>query len=142
MVVLLPSYIRRQMAPKLSPLESTFKIIPTAANDAVIDLLNSGALDKVSNPPALLFVSHIVNSTGQQVDTDLLTQKITKALLDSGKAMITTTDPAAIGLHQEKDFMADTNTTRLADFTLSGRIIETIDRAGNTRRRPTLFNSR
>ena len=105
----------------------------TAANDAVIDLLNSGALDKVSNPPALLFVSLIVNSTGQQVDTDLLTQKITKALLDSGKAVITTTDPAAIGLHQEKDFMADTNTTRLADFTLSGRIIETIDRAGNTR---------
>ena len=27
--------------------------------------------------------------------------------------------------------MADTNTTRLADFTLSGKIIETIDRAGN-----------
>jgi len=105
-----------------------------AANAAVNDLLQSGAIDKVSNPPAVLFVSRIVNSTGQQIETDLLTQKITKALLDSGKALITTTDPAAKGYTQENQFMNDQQNTRLPDFTLSGKIIETIDRSGDTSR--------
>ena len=104
----------------------------TAANDAVNDLLNSGALDKVSNPPAVLFVSHIVNNTGQQIDTDLLTQKIARALNQSGKAVTTSTDPAAKGYQQENQFLNDQQNTRLPDFTLSGKIIETIDRAGNT----------
>ena len=52
-----------------------------AANAAVNDLLHLGALDKVSNPPAVLFISRIINNTGQQIDTDLLTQKISIALL-------------------------------------------------------------
>jgi len=110
-----------------------------AANAAVNDLLQSGAIDKVSNPPAVLFVSRIVNSTGQQIETDLLTQKITKALLDSGKAVITTTDPAAKGYQQENQFMNDQQNTRLPDFTLSGKIIETIDRAGDTSRHTYTF---
>jgi penicillin-binding protein activator len=110
-----------------------------AANDAVNQLLASGAIDKVSNPPAVLFVSRIINSTGQQIETDLLTQKISKALLDSGKALITTTDPAAKGLKQESDFLNDKQTDRLPDFTLSGKIIETIDRSGNTSRHTYTF---
>jgi penicillin-binding protein activator len=104
----------------------------TAANDAVNDLLASGALDKVSNPPAVLFVSHIINDTGQQVDTDLLTQKITRALNQSGKAVTTSTDPAAKGYSEENQFMNDQQNQRLPDFTLSGKIIETIDRAGSS----------
>jgi len=87
----------------------------------------------------VLFVSRIVNSTGQQIETDLLTQKITKALLDSGKAVITTTDPAAKGYQQENQFMNDQQNTRLPDFTLSGKIIETIDRAGDTSRHTYTF---
>jgi uncharacterized protein (TIGR02722 family) len=110
-----------------------------AANAAINDLLQSGAIDKVSKPPAVLFVSRIVNSTGQQIETDLLTQKITKALLDSGKAVITTTDPAAKGYQQESQFMNDQQNTRLPDFTLSGKIIETIDRAGDTSRHTYTF---
>jgi penicillin-binding protein activator len=109
-----------------------------AANDAVNQLLASGKIDKVSNPPAVLLVSRIINSTGQQIETDLLTQKITKALLDSGKALITTTDAKAKGLTDEGNFINDT-TARNPDFTLSGKIIETIDRSGNTSRHTYTF---
>jgi hypothetical protein len=110
-----------------------------AANDAVNQLLASGAIDKVSNPPAVLYVSRIVNSTGQQIETALLTQKISKTLLDSGKALITTIDLKAKGFKQENDFLNDKQTDRLPDFTLSGKIIETIDRSGNTSRHTYTF---
>jgi hypothetical protein len=113
----------------------------TAANDAVNKLLASGALDKVSNPPAVLFVSRIINDTGLQIEEQLplITQKITSALLQSGKAVTTTTDPAAKGLKQENEFLSDQQTTRLPDFTLSGKVIQTIDRAGDTRRSTYTF---
>jgi uncharacterized protein (TIGR02722 family) len=105
-----------------------------AANDAIKDLLASGALDHVPNPPAVLEISRIVNNTSQQVDTDLLTKKISIALLQSGKAMTTSVDAKAAGYSQENAFMNDQKTTRLPDFTLSGKIIETVERAGDTRR--------
>lgn len=112
-----------------------------AANAAVNDLLASGALDRVPNPPAVLAISRIVNNTGQQIDTDLLVKKIRVAVLNSGKALTTTTlglggtaeDPMAKGLQQENEFMNDQKTTRKPDFTLSGKIIETTARAGSTR---------
>ncbi|HTY86816.1 MAG TPA: hypothetical protein VMB80_05070 [Candidatus Acidoferrum sp.] len=111
-----------------------------AADKMTGELLASGALDKVSNPPAVLAISRIVNNTGAQIDTDLLTKKIRVALLNSGKAMTTTTmglggtaeDPMAKGLQQEAEFKADQKTTRTPDFTLSGKIIQTIARSGST----------
>ena len=112
-----------------------------AANAATGDLLASGALDRVATPPAVLAISRIVNNTGQQIDTALLTKKIRIALLNSGKAQTTTTmglggtaeDPMAKGLQQENEFMNDQKVTRKPDFTLSGKIIETTARAGSTR---------
>jgi uncharacterized protein (TIGR02722 family) len=112
-----------------------------AANAATSDLLASGALDRVATPPAVLAISRIVNNTGQQIDTDLLTKKIRVAVLNSGKALTTTTmglggtaeDPMAKGLQQENEFMNDQKVTRKPDFTLSGKIIETTARAGSTR---------
>lgn len=111
-----------------------------AANTMTSELLASGALDKVSNPPAVLAISRIVNNTGQQIDTDLLTKKIRVDLLQSGKAVTTTTmglggtaeDPMAKGLQQEAEFKADQQNTPTPDFTLSGKIIQTIARDGNT----------
>ncbi len=111
-----------------------------AADTETSELLASGALDKVANPPAVLAISRIVNNTGQQIDTDLLTKKIRVALLNSGKAQTTTTmglggtaeDPMAKGLQQEAEFKADQQTTRTPDFTLSGKIIQTIARDGST----------
>ena len=112
-----------------------------AANEMTGKLLASGALDKVSNPPAVLAISRIVNNTGQQIDTDLLTKKIRVTVLDSGKAMTTTTmglggtaeDPMAKGLQQENEFKNETKVTRTPDFTLSGKIIQLAVKAGDTR---------
>lgn len=112
-----------------------------AANAATSDLLASGVLDKVKNPPAILAMSRIVNNTGQQVDIDLLTKKIRVALLNSGKAVTTTTfglggtaeDPMAKGIQQQQEFMNDQKNTRLPDFTLSGKIIENAVSSGSTR---------
>jgi penicillin-binding protein activator len=105
------------------------------------ELKASGALTKVSTPPAVLAISRIVNNTGQQIDTDLLIKKIRVDLLQSGQAVTTTTmglggtaeDPMAKGLQQENEFMNDQKTTRKPDFTLSGKIIETLARSGSTR---------
>ncbi len=105
-----------------------------AANAAVKDLLASGALDRVANPPALVEVSKVINNTSQLVDQDLLTQKIGIALTQSGKAQIKLVDKLGKGYQQENEFLSDQKATRLPDFTLSGKIIETVDRAGNTRR--------
>jgi len=111
-----------------------------AANDMTGKMLASGALDRVATPPAVLAISRIVNNTGQQIDTDLLTKKIRVAVLDSGKAMTTTTmglggtaeDPMAQGLQQENNFKSDVKNTRTPDFTLSGKIIQLAVKAGNT----------
>jgi len=111
-----------------------------AANTMTGELLASGALDRVKNPPAILAISRIVNNTGQQIDTDLLVKKIRVALLQSGKAVTTTTfglggqaeDPLASGMQQKSDFLNDKNTTGKADFSLSGKIIQLNARAGNT----------
>ena len=104
------------------------------------ELKASGALTKVSTPPAVLAISRIVNNTGQQIDTDLLIKKIRVDLLQSGQAVTTTTmglggtaeDPMAKGLQQEAEFKSDQQTTRTPDFTLSGKIIQTIARDGST----------
>jgi penicillin-binding protein activator len=122
-----------------------------AATDAVNDMLNSDelakALDKVTNSPAKLVISRIANSTGQQIDTDLLTKTIRVALSKSGKFQTTTTlglggtaeDPLAKGIQQETDFMNDQQTTRLPDFSLSGKIIQIYVPSGNVRESTDVF---
>ena len=111
------------------------------ASDAMTgELLASGALDRVAKPPAVLAISRIVNSTGTQLDTDLLIKKIRVAVLQSGKAVTTTTmglggtaeDPLAKGLQQENEFKSDSKNTPTPDFTLSGKIIQLAVKAGNT----------
>lgn len=112
-----------------------------AASSATSDLLASGVLDRVKNPPAILAMSRIVNNTGQQIDIDLLTKKIRVGLLNSGKAVTTTTfgldgqaeDPLAKGIQQQQEFMNDQKAAPLPDFTLSGKIIENTAKSGNTR---------
>jgi hypothetical protein len=112
-----------------------------AAGDSTAKLLASGVLDRVKNPPAILAMSRIVNNTSQQIDIDLLTKKIRVALLDSGKAVTTTTfglagqaeDPLAKGIQQQQQFMNGQQQQRLPDFTLSGKIIENAVKGGDTR---------
>lgn len=104
----------------------------SAADSATSDLLASGVLNRVQHPPAILAMSRIVNNTGEQIDTDLLTKKIRVALLQSGKAVTTTT----FGLNGAEDPLAPSiqrQPTQLPDFTLSGKIIETYVAAGSTK---------
>jgi hypothetical protein len=103
-----------------------------AADAMTATLLASGVLDRVANPPAVLAISRIVNNTGNQIDTDLLVKRIRVAVLNSGKAVTTSTvglgstpeDPLAKQYQQQ---------VRNPDFTLSGKIIQLAVRAGDTR---------
>ncbi|MBL9126142.1 MAG: hypothetical protein JNL97_00775 [Verrucomicrobiales bacterium] len=119
-----------------------------AAESAITDLLGSGVLDKVPTPPAVMVVSRVVNSTSQQVDTDLLTKKIRVALNKSGKALTMTTrgpggtaeDELAREIAQEwKDLGLTQPAPRPPDFSLSGKIIETYTRSGNYRQAAYTF---
>jgi len=111
-----------------------------AAGDATAKLLASGVLDKVKSPPAVLAMSRIVNNTSSQIQIDLLTKKIRVALLESGKAVTTTTfgldgvaeDPLAKNIQQQQQFQDGQTSTRLPDFTLSGKIIQNFVKAGST----------
>jgi uncharacterized protein (TIGR02722 family) len=106
-----------------------------AADDMTGELLASGVLDKVDHPPALLAISRIVNNTGEQIDTDLLTKRIRVALLKSGKAQFTTTfglggtaeDPLAQQMQQ-----SDQTAALTPQFTLAGKIIQLAVKAGDT----------
>jgi hypothetical protein len=110
------------------------------------DLLASGVLDKVPNPPAVLAISRIVPQVGGQIDTTLLTTRIRIALNKSGKAVTDVTS----GLGGPEDPLADANkrtdvfrgntTLRPPDFTLSGKIIETTARDGRTRQSTYTFH--
>lgn len=104
--------------------------------------LKSGA----EGEPAILAISRIQNSTGQQLDTDLLVKKIRVALNRTGKVVTTTTmglggaeDPLAADSQKEKEFFADKKHTRGFDYTLSGKIIEDRARAGNARQSAFIF---
>jgi uncharacterized protein (TIGR02722 family) len=119
-----------------------------AAESAITDLLGSGVLDKVPTPPAVMVVSRVVNSTSQQVDTDMLTKKIRVALNKSGKALTMTTrgpggsaeDELAKEIAQEwKDLGLVQPAQRPPDFSLSGKIIETYTRSGNYRQAAYTF---
>jgi uncharacterized protein (TIGR02722 family) len=111
-----------------------------AASTMTSELLASGALDKVPNPPAVLAISRIINNTGEQIDTDLLTKKIRVAVLQSGKALTATTfgmggsseDPMAKQIQQDGELSSGLGTARTPDFTLSGKIIQTVARDGST----------
>lgn len=119
-----------------------------AAESAITELLASGVLDKVPAPPAVMVVSRVINSTSQQVDTDLLTKKIRVALNKSGKALTMTTrgpggtaeDELAREIAQEwKDMGLEQPAARPPDFSLSGKIIETYTRSGNYRQAAYTF---
>lgn len=104
--------------------------------------LKSGA----AGQPALLAISRIVNSTGQQLETDLLVKKIRIALNRTGLVQTSTTmglggpeDPLAADQQKAKEFFEDKKQTRLPDYTLSGKIIEVLAKAGNVRQGTFVF---
>lgn len=61
-----------------------------AAMDATDSLLKSGALNKPGGGRYVVAIDRIINDTTQRIDTDLLVKKIRIAMLNSGKAVVTT----------------------------------------------------
>jgi uncharacterized protein (TIGR02722 family) len=111
------------------------------------NFISAGKLQSgVPNEPALLAISRIVNSTGEQLETDLLTKKIRIALNRTGLVQTSTTihsgnpeDPIAADQQKAREFFEDKKHIRLPDYTLSGRIIQLRDRAGNIRQSSFVF---
>ena len=111
------------------------------------NLISPGKLQSgVPSEPALLAISRIVNSTGQQLETDLLTKKMRVALNRTGLVQTSTTmglggpeDPLAADQQKAQKFFEDKKHSRLPDYTLSGKIIELRDKAGNIRQSSYTF---
>jgi penicillin-binding protein activator len=119
----------------------------TMVQSLIDNLINQGQLKSaVASEPALMAISRIQNSTGQQLETDLLVKKIRIALNRTGKVQTSTTvglggpeDPLAADQQKAQEFFADQKHTRLPDYTLSGKIIEVQAKAGNIRQSSYVF---
>jgi PBP1b-binding outer membrane lipoprotein LpoB len=120
------------------------------------DTMTQSLIDNQINPdklqsaaagqPALMAISRIQNNTGQQLDTDLLVKKIRVALNRTGKIQTSTTvglggpeDPIAADQQKLHEFLDDKKHARLPDYTLSGKIVEVREKAGNTRQASYVF---
>jgi len=78
-----------------------------AASDMVASLLESGALNKSAGGKYVVMMSDIVNDTTQRIDVKFLTKKMRIAILNSGKAIMT----SAVGT-QRDDLAQDSRTLR------------------------------
>lgn len=119
----------------------------TMVNSLIDSVINGGKLEAPAGQQAMLAISRIVNSTSQHIDTDMLVKKIRVALNKTGKVVTTTTmglggqaeDPLAQGIKQQNEFFQDKKSTRLPDYSLSGKIIEQREQAGNVRQSSFVF---
>lgn len=127
----------KKVDPKQKTVINATQISPSewaeAAEKLISNLLSSDVLARIENPPAIMAISRIRNDTTMQIDIDSLTKKIRVALNQSGKILTTTTlglggkaeDPLAKESAEYAQFMGgEKQETRLPDFTLSGKIIE------------------
>jgi len=105
------------------------------------EFINSTKLQSVDGPgkPSVMAISRIVNSTSQQIDIDMLVKRIRIALHQTGKVYTDVTgglggpeDPVINAWKRQQIFQSGGN-TRPPDYTLSGKIIEDRQRAGNIR---------
>ena len=118
-----------------------------AADEAINSLLASGALNKQGGGRYVVAMGRIKNDTTQRIDTDLLTKKIRIAMLNSGKAVITTAASAG-GAEDDMTYEvrklrenAEFNQGKVAkqgaiiapDFSLSGKIIQQIARTADNK---------
>jgi PBP1b-binding outer membrane lipoprotein LpoB len=94
-----------------------------AANYAVASLLESGVFDRAPHHPAVLAVGKFFNETSQQLDTSLLPSQICAALLKTGKVVLPEKGQNAV------DSLSHSDALSRPDFTLSGSVVETRERA-------------
>ena len=96
----------------------------------------------------MIAISGVRNDTSGNFDTDQLTKKIRIAILNSGKAEISTTvaaggraeDALARELKQQDDFAAGRDTLpKVPEYTLSGKILEDRASAGDVKQTSYTF---
>ncbi len=119
----------------------------TMVQSLINDVINAGKLESGAvGKPALMAVSQIVNSTGTQLDLNLLTKKIRIGLLKTQQIQTTTVgnfggaeDPLAAEEKQRREFFDKNQRPRPSDYTLSGRIIEDKTSAGRLKQSSFVF---
>lgn len=98
----------------------------------VNNLISSGCLDSLGKKPVRMKVSRVVNRTSQQVDTDMLTRKITMALNSSGYVRVISEDSYAKELGMATA-LQNNKSVALPSLVLSGKISEDRVNVGNKR---------
>lgn len=88
---------------------------------AVNSLLDSGILDRTTHHPAVLGIGRYVNNTAQCFDSDVLTHRISIALLNAGKVVVA----------QSKQNKGDITFEPSPDFILSGKVTQMIQSTGS-----------
>ena len=120
----------------------------SAAQVAVQKLLTSGAVDHPGGGRYVIAISRITNDTMQRIDTDQLIKKIRVALLNSGKAAITTSisengaeddmSSRVRELRESKEYsqrnIARAGQMAAPDLSLSGKILQNNNRVDNGQR--------
>ena len=123
-----------------------FKDWQIAAEKGISSMLESGAMKRADGRKTVLMVGNVKNSTRENVNTRILTDKIRQAILRSGKA-VTTTAVGAKGAEEtavrqvrelENDDLFNQSTVQkrgtviAPDMSLSGEIVQQQRRSGRT----------
>ncbi len=66
-----------------------YRDINQAAQEAVADILASGAVNKEDGSRYVLYVGRILNKTTQNIDQDMIVRQITRELTNSRKVVVT-----------------------------------------------------
>ncbi len=109
-------------------------------------LLSSGVLGKEGKPDYIA-ISDFVNNTSQQVDPDMILKDIRTTLNKSGQAQTITTvsssgkveDSLARKESRKNEFLNEGEQRPDIDYTMSLKMIEQRERAGNTRQAAYIF---
>lgn len=117
-----------------------------AAAELSESLLASGILG-TKGEPDLIAISSFVNNTSRHVDQDMLLKKIRTVLNKSGRAYTITTigvggeteDAIATEEIRKNAFLNDDAEIPKPDYSLTLKIIEKVERAGNTRQAAYVF---
>ena len=109
-----------------------------AADTMIRSMASSGALNRPGGNRYVVTISDVVNDTMQRIDTDQLTKKIRRSMLNSGKCVVTTAVSAngaedrmnfqARELRKDDEFNQNTvqqkGTLIAPDLSLSGKIMQ------------------
>lgn len=77
----------KEVAAMQNVMELEYRDWTATAEEMTKSMINSGAFAKIKNP--VIAMGEIKNDTMQRFDTDILTQKIRKTLVNSGRVQVT-----------------------------------------------------